>query len=379
MLDKVALPLCRYAVRRGRCPLRPWLGELCMTAYEGEKRKASGVNQRIVKGLGIALLFIVLILWRVLWALISQVALGALVMAAALPVCRRIEKKLPRSVAASLSLLILSGIVAAFVLIFVPLLWRQGGQLAAMLPDILGQLRAKLESVQAWLTRQGIPMDGSQKMMLDKLQEMAGTALPTLMSRIASWAGSLSKLFLAPVFAFYFLRDREDLGQRLSLWIPLKYRRKAVIVTREMRREISGFWRGQLMISGVIACLTALGLLIVGVPAWLLLGLLMGVLELIPYIGPFLGAIPVFLFSLPLGWGRVAWAIAVVVLVQQLEGGMISPYLMSGATKLHPVAVLLAISAGGLVGGVAGMLLAVPVVVSLRGGLRMLRRENTLA
>jgi predicted PurR-regulated permease PerM len=289
------------------------------------------------------------------------------------------EKKLPRSAAAALSLLLMSGIAVAFVLLFVPLLWQQIGQLAAMLPDVLSQLRTKLESVQAWLTRQGIPMDGSQKMMLDKVQEIAGTALPTLMTRIASWAGSLSKLFLAPVFAFYFLRDREELGQRLSLWVPLRYRRKAVVVTREMRREISGFWRGQLMISGVIAGLTALGLMIVGVPAWLLLGLLMGILEMIPYVGPFLGGIPVFLFSLPLGWGRVAWAIAVVILVQQLEGGMISPHLMSGATKLHPVAVLLAISAGGLVGGVAGMLLAVPVIVSLRGGLRMLRRENTQA
>ncbi len=350
-----------------------------MTTYEGEKRKPSGADQRFLKGLGIALLFIVLILWRVLWALVGQVALGALVMAAALPICRRMEKKLPRSAAAALSLLLMSGIAVAFVLLFVPLLWQQIGQLAAMLPDVLSQLRTKLESVQAWLTRQGIPMDGSQKMMLDKVQEIAGTALPTLMTRIASWAGSLSKLFLAPVFAFYFLRDREELGQRLSLWVPLRYRRKAVVVTREMRREISGFWRGQLMISGVIAGLTALGLMIVGVPAWLLLGLLMGILEMIPYVGPFLGGIPVFLFSLPLGWGRVAWAIAVVILVQQLEGGMISPHLMSGATKLHPVAVLLAISAGGLVGGVAGMLLAVPVIVSLRGGLRMLRRENTQA
>ncbi len=351
-----------------------------MTAYEGEKRKPAGANQRLLKGLVIAVVFVVLILWRVLWALLMQVALGALVMAAALPICRRLEKKLPRAVAASLSLLVLSGLAVAFVLVFVPLLWRQGGQLASMLPDILSQLRGKLDLLQAWLSRQGLPMDGgTQKVMLDKMQEMAGTALPTLMARAGSWAGSLSKLFLAPVFAFYFLRDREELAQRLSLWVPLKYRRQAVAVTREMRREISGFWRGQLMISGVIACLTALGLLIVGVPAWLLLGLLMGVLELIPYIGPFLGAIPVFLFSLPLGWGRVAWAIAVVILVQQMEGGMISPHLMSEATRLHPVTVLLAISAGGLVGGVAGMLLAVPVVVSLRGGLRMLRRDGVQA
>ena len=348
-----------------------------MTTFEGEKRKAAGANQQLLKGLGIALLLSVLILWRVLWALIGQIGLGLLVMAAALPICRRIEKKLPRSVAASLSMLLVSGIAVIFVLLFVPLLWRQLGQLAAMLPDILNQLREKLETVQEWLARQGVPMDeNTQKMMMDKVQEVAGTILPTLMSKAGSWVSGLSKLFLAPVFAFYFLRDREELAQRMSLWVPLKHRRKAVAMLREMRREISGFWRGQLMISGVIATLTSLGLLIVGVPAWLLLGLLMGVLELVPYIGPILGAIPVFLFSLPLGWGTVAWALSVVILVQQLEGGMISPHLMSGATRLHPVAVLLTISAGGLLGGVAGMLLAVPVVVSLRGGLRMIRRDS---
>ena len=349
-----------------------------MTTYEGEKRKTAGANKQLIKGLAIALLLSVLILWQVLWALVIQIFLGLLVMAAALPICRRVEKKLPRSIAASLSMIVISGIAVAFVLVFVPLLWRQLGQLAAMLPDILNQLRMKLESAQQWLARQGVPMDeGTQKMMMDKVQEVAGTVLPTLMGKAGSWAGSLSKLFLAPVIAFYFLRDREELAQRMSLWVPLVYRRKAVSIFREMRREISGFWRGQLMISGAIATLTSLGLLIVGVPAWLLLGLLMGILEMVPYIGPILGAVPVFLFTLPLGLSRVAWAMAVVILVQQLEGGMISPYLMSGATRLHPVAVLLTISAGGLLGGVAGMLLAVPVVVSLRGGLRMLRRDNT--
>lgn len=346
-----------------------------MTVYEGEK--AGGMDRRLLKGMLIALVFMILLFWRVLWALLTQVALGALVAAAALPFCRRMEKKLPRTLAASLSMLILSGLLIAFVLLFVPLLWRQIGQLAALLPGILADLRGMLDKLQSLISNQGLPVDvNAQKMVLDKVQEVAGTALPALMAKAGGWVGTLSKVFLAPVFAFYFLRDREDLTQRLALWVPLKHRREAVAVIREMRREISGFWRGQLMICGAVGALTALGLLVAGVPAWLLLGLLMGVLEMIPYAGPFLGAIPVFLFALPLGWARVAWGLGVVVLVQQLEGGMISPNLMSGATRLHPVAVLLAISAGGLLGGVVGMLLAVPVVVSLRGGLRMLRRES---
>jgi predicted PurR-regulated permease PerM len=320
---------------------------------------------------------LILILWQAVWALLTQVALGALVAAAVLPLCRRMEKRMSRSAAASLSLVSLTGGIVAFILLFVPLLWRQVGQLASTLPGILTDLRRLLDSFQAWILSQGLPIDvNAQQMVLDKFQEMAGTALPTLMAKAGGWVGSLSKVFLAPVFAFYFLRDREDLCQRLSLWVPLKHRRKAVAVIREMRREISGFWRGQLMICGVVGGLTALGLLIVGVPAWLLLGLLMGILEMIPYIGPFLASVPVFLFTLPMGWGRVAWGLGVVLLVQQLEGGLISPRLMSGATRLHPVTVLLAISTGGLLGGMAGMLLAVPLVVSLRGGLRMLRKDS---
>jgi predicted PurR-regulated permease PerM len=194
-----------------------------------------------------------LLLWHVLWMLLIQVTLGALVMAAALPICRRIEKKMTRTLAASLSMLLLSGISVAFALLFVPLLWRQFGQLAALLPGILTDLRGKLDLLQDWVSRQGLPMDeGTQKMLLDKVQSIAGGILPALMQKAGSWATNLSKLFLAPVFAFYFLRDREELSQRLSLWVPLKHRRKAVAMVREMRREISGFVRGQLMISGVV-------------------------------------------------------------------------------------------------------------------------------
>ncbi len=346
-----------------------------MTAYGMDKGKPGGMDRRLLKGLGIVSLLCALIAWQLLSQLFWQAALGFMVMAVALPICRLLEKKIPRSWAATLSMLALSGIMAALFLLLMPLIWRQGRQLAQMAPSILQGIRDWLTRLQTWMQNQGIPLNAdAQEMVFDNAQSMVGSALAKLVALAGGWAQGLSKVFLAPVFAFYFLRDREELAQRASLWVPLKYRRKAVAVAREMRREVSGFWRGQLLISGYTGALTALGLLIVGVPAWLLLGLLMGILELVPYIGPFLGAIPVLLFSLPMGLGRAAWAMGVVLVVQQLEGSMFSPHLMSGATRLHPIAVLMAISAGGLVGGVAGMLLAVPIVVSVRGALRTIRK-----
>ena len=110
-----------------------------------------------------------------------------------------------------------------------------------------------------------------------------------------------------------------------------------------------------------------LSLLIVGVPAWLLLGAVMGLCDLIPYLGPYLGMIPILLFSLPQGVSTALWAAAAAALVQQIESVFLSPRLMGGATGLHPVYVLLLLSAGGLLAGLPGMMAAVPCFVCLRG------------
>lgn len=141
---------------------------------------------------------------------------------------------------------------------------------------------------------------------------------------------------------------------------------------RSIRRELHAYFRGQLILSVSVGALTALALLLTGTPAWLLLGVLMGVMELIPYAGPFVGGVAVFLFSLTEGWGRTLWAMGVVLAVQQLEGSLLSPRLVSDATRLHPLAVLLCVMLGGAAGGVMGILLAVPLVLCLRAALRVL-------
>jgi len=192
------------------------------------------------------------------------------------------------------------------------------------------------------------------------------------MAWVGGVAGSLGKWMLAPVFGFYFLRDRRQIGQWLLSLTPVEKRDMIVHILREMRRETAGYLRGQLMVSAVVGGLTALGLMFCGVPAWLLLGVIMGVLELIPYVGPFLGGVLVALFSLPGGLARTLWALGVVIVVQQLEGGMLSPQLMSDATRLHPVAVVLCVMLGGTAGGIGGILLSVPLLLCARAALRVI-------
>lgn len=314
-------------------------------------------------------------LWWVralLFQVAAQLFFGVLVALAALPIMKRLERRFSAGMAASLSMLCLTASLIGLVLLLAPPLIRQGKQLVALLPTLYGAAERFLLAAQEWLTQNGLVIDDAMKgNLLQKGREALGAAAPAVMNRVRSLAGSVGKWLLAPAFAFYFLRDRASLSQWLLSLIPVGKRGLTVRILREMRRETAGYLRGQLIISAVVGVLTAVGLLFCGVPAWLVLGLVMGVLELIPYVGPFLGGIVVVLFSLPDGLGRTLWALGVVIVVQQLEGGMLSPQLMSEATRLHPVAVLLCVMVGGMAGGIGGILLSIPLLLCARAALRV--------
>lgn len=316
----------------------------------------------------------VAVLFRhVISALLIQFAAAYLLMALALPVCRLLEKKLPPSPAAALAFTLVGLTAAAVLLIALPPIAGQFRQLGASLPGMLEGIRTWADNLQLWLSERG--MDAA--LLRDELFSAAGKRIGTVVSSLAgSLAGivqSAGKLFLAPLLAFYLLRDRRRIATRLLLIIPVSWRMRTVRAAREMKRETLGFLRGQLLLSASVGVLTAVGLLLTGTPGWLALGVLMGVMELIPYIGPWIAGIPAVLLALQGGMARGLWTLGVILIIQQIEGGVLSPHLLSGATQLHPVAVLAAISAGGILAGAPGMLLAIPVLVSIRGAARGLR------
>ena len=310
---------------------------------------------------------------NLIWQAAVQLFFGMLVALAALPIMKRLEKRFSPATAATLSMASLSALLLASLLLLAPALVHQGRQLVAMLPAMYNAAEQWLGRIQGWLAENGIALDAELRgSLLSRGEEALSAAAPAAMAWVGGVAGSLGKWMLAPVFGFYFLRDRRQIGRWLLSLMPVNQRNVTVQILREMRRETAGYLRGQLMVSAVVGGLTALGLMFCGLPAWLLLGVIMGVLELIPYVGPFLGGVLVALFSLPGGLGRTLWALGVVIVVQQLEGGMLSPQLMSDATRLHPVAVVLCVMLGGTAGGIGGILLSVPLLLCARAALRVI-------
>ena len=321
----------------------------------------------------------VLVLWQ--WTLffnmIRQLFLGLLVMLAALPLMFRLEKRLSSNWAATLAMAGLSAGLLLFLLVLIPPLAGQARQIGSALPELYRQVGELLRRGEEWLSQNGVAVDQRMReSLLEKGENLLSGAAGSLTKRLNGIAGGIGRWMLAPVFAFYLLRDRRRIADWLLSLLPPGRREMTVRIVREMGRESVGYLRGQLLVSLAVGGFTGLGLLLCGVPSWLLLGLLMGILELIPYVGPFLGGILVALFAWSGGWSRMLWSLGVVVLVQQLEGGMLSPQLMSETTRLHPIVVLLCVMAGGAAGGIAGVLLAIPAVLCVRAALRVIQLKR---
>ncbi|MBR1584007.1 MAG: AI-2E family transporter [Clostridia bacterium] len=337
-----------------------------------------GISRTGRQGLAVAVALLLALAWHPLFRLAGQLILALILTAIALPLCKQLEKRWHRAFAALMSIALLILALIGTIALFVPPIVGQIRLLIAQAPTFFQQLQDMWRRLrqQEWLSALGVDRDLPLQ-WINRAAAWIGESLPGLINGMAAGIDMLSRAFLSPLLAYYFLRDRETFAYQLSLWIPSRHRKRTLAALQGMRREAGSYIRGQLLISLAVGVLTAAGLLLVGIPAWLVLGILMGLCELIPYVGPFIGGVPIAVFSLPLGMSTTLWALGVTVAVQQIEGFFLSPFLMAGATGLHPVYVVLLLSAGGMIGGLPGMMAALPAFLCVRGGVRVfLKHEN---
>lgn len=188
--------------------------------------------------------------------------------------------------------------------------------------------------------------------------------------------------FIIPVYLFYLLRDFDRMKETAVVLVPPRFRENVLALGREVDEALGGFIRGQLSVCLVLALLYSLGLTVIGVDLAVVIGIGAGLAFIIPYLGTILGVsiagvLAVVKFhdvlhpALVIGW---------FVLVQALEGTVITPRLVGNRVGLHPVVIILAVLIGGQLFGFFGLLLAVPTAASgrilLRHGLEAYRTST---
>ena len=340
-------------------------------------RNALPLRRRMLRiGLPAALIALTALFMRRLLGEALALILGAAAVAFLLePLTRVYERRLARPRAALAAMGTVLGALAAAIWLLLPSLIQEATLLARQLPESLKQVQSALASASAWLEAQ-LPGVRLPEPQLDSamLSSLAGGTL-SVAGGVADFSCLVSLMF---VLGYFFLCDRDRLLIRMELLVPRAVRPTAVRMGNAVCRELRLYLRGHGLIALAVGALAAVGLALIGLRSALVLGVIVGVLNMIPYFGPVLGGIPAVLAALSGGWKKAALTVFVLWAVQQADGMVISPRILGGVTGLSPAAVLIAIFVGSHVCGILGMLLALPVLMTFRTAYRIFvqRHEN---
>lgn len=230
-------------------------------------------------------------------------------------------------------------------------------------------LRSELESkADEWLAKS--PLDLTVQDIIDEAQSTdvsVGDQIATAREIGSRVVDVLLILVLAPIFAFYFLIDLPRLRQISLDLLPSPMDRDIVYMARHIGSAVGGFFRGQLFVALVVGIMSSIGLWLIGLDLWLVVGMIAGLFNMIPLIGPWIGGIPGLAIALTTGTPvQAALVVVVMVVVQQLDNHIISPYVMHRTVHLHPVAVMVALLLGGTLAGFFGLLIAVPATATAK-------------
>ncbi len=319
---------------------------------------------------GLAALLAVLgaVAWQVRVIFPPLILAGAIVFILNPLVTAMQQRGLPRAAGAGLAYLGVLAIIGASGVGLFPIAANQVDQLAEDLPDI----RARVER---WVDDRaeqsvGTFYEFSREDVESSLSNSSASfedQLRSLRKIGAEVFHALLILVLAPIIAFYLLVDVPHLRRVAESLVPVGARDEALVVGHRLNRAIGGFFRGQLMVALIVGVLCSVGLGIIGLKFWFLIGMIAGLFNVIPLIGPWVGGIPGVTIALTTGSPLQALlVVAIMAGVQQIDNHFITPQVMQRAVHLHPVVVILALVAGGSLAGFYGLLLAVPVAAVLK-------------
>ena len=311
------------------------------------------------------------LIWRVR-VIFPPLLLAATIVFLLNPVVSRIEARgVHRTAAAGLTYLAVVVGFGVIALALTPLVGGQVRQLRDDWPDIRHRVekfvneKAHESQVNDWpvkipryhkLIDELSPPERDFRDQIDRLREVGGTIFHIGLV-----------LVLSPIIAFYLLIDLPHTGRVIQSLIPPSMRDEVNLVGRKLSRALGSYFRGQLAVALIVGVMCSVGLTIIRLKFAFIVGMIAGLFNIVPLIGPWIGGIPGVIIALTTGSPvKALLVVGVMAGVQQIDNHFITPQVMKRAVALHPSAVMLALVAGGTLGGFFGLLLAVPVTAALR-------------
>lgn len=271
---------------------------------------------------------------------------------------------------------VLLGLVGAIGLVS----WLLGPRIAAQFQALLTDLPSAIDGAVARIEQSrlgeflvgGISVPGvnADASNMNLLGRVGGT--------LATVAGVLANVLIVVAAAVFLALDPRLYRRGALHLVPQAWRPRMDDVMGEIGEGLAAWMGGQLVIMVLVALLTSLGLWIVGVPLPIALGLIAGVTNVIPFVGPFIAAVPILLIALAQGVDTAMWAALVLLLIQQTEGNILVPMVQRRAADLPPALTIFAVVVAGVLFGPLGILLSAPLLIGVMVAVRRLYVEDAL-
>ncbi|WP_071460226.1 AI-2E family transporter [Bacillus massilinigeriensis] len=251
----------------------------------------------------------------------------------------------------------------------IPLFVSQLEDLSKNAPLFAAQYREWISEIE--MQTSGLPagLHGRIEEIIEAIENTLSNILGAIIRLLFALLNSIVSLAVIPFIAFYMLKDHEQIKKAAWYLTPKAWREPGKQFIRDADQSLGGYIRGQLLVCLSIGLISTLLFSLTGMPYAALLGVIVGITNVIPYFGPVIGAIPAVVIAATISFKLTVICALIVFTLQFIEGNILSPFIVGKSIHMHPLIIMFSLLAGGKAGGIVGMVLAVPIVVILRAAI----------
>lgn len=276
------------------------------------------------------------------------------------------EKGMHRGLAIFLIYVLFFGGIGVALYKGIPVFITQLRDLSENAPIFAEQYRGWINAIQTHTAQWPDGLQGRMNDGIDAFERKVDAILTLFIEFLMNFLNSALVLMIIPFIAFYMLKDFHLIKRAAWYLTPKQWRKQGIRFLRDVDESLGSYIRGQLLVCLILGGISALLFWVFHLKYPLLLGMIVGITDLIPYFGPIIGAVPAVIIAATMSPKLVIITIVIIFVIQFLEGNILSPYIVGRSLRMHPLVIMLAITAGGEIGGLVGLILAVPALVVLR-------------
>ncbi|MTH53822.1 AI-2E family transporter [Bacillus mangrovi] len=289
------------------------------------------------------------------------------------PIVRFFERnRIPRTLAILIIYLIFIGLMVMLGAFAGPLLSQQFTDLINNFPDYVNQLIQFIQNLSqsSWFTWVMTQDYVSIEKIEQALTDFSAKIPQNLTSSVSAVLGVVTNITLTiitvPFILFFMLKDGHKFPVQAVRVLPNTYRHEGIKIFHDLYETLGAYIQGQLLVSIFVGTGCFIGFSIIGMEYALILGIVVSISNIIPYLGPFIGAAPAVIIGLLESPTKGLLAALVVLVVQQIDGNLLSPLIIGKRINTHPLTIILLLIGAGSFGGILGMILAVPTYAVLK-------------